>query len=119
MTSTIVSGFGAVNGMDSQVGQSLDGLSFRLCSTLFLHIYSHEYFIPLSKKDGGTHTLVFLLLELHVLYELYLAYCQILGKYPLISEYITCMYFCDGFTSLRMIFCSSIHLLNNFIKSLF
>jgi hypothetical protein len=55
-----------VYGMDPQVGQSLDGLSFNLCSTLCLHICSCEYFVTPSKKDHSTHTLIFLLLELYV-----------------------------------------------------
>ena len=34
LASAIVSGFGSVYGMDTQVRKSLDGLSFRFCSTL-------------------------------------------------------------------------------------
>ena len=60
-------------GMDPQVGQSLDGLFISLCSTLCL------YFVPPSKKDGSIHTLVFLLLELHVISELYLGYSKLLA----------------------------------------
>ena len=37
-------------GMDPQVGQSLDGLSFSLCSTLCFCISSHGYFSPCSKR---------------------------------------------------------------------
>ena len=48
-------------------------------STLCLHIFSHEYFVPLSKKDRSTHTLVFLPLELYVVCELYLGYSEFLG----------------------------------------
>ena len=47
LASTIVS----ICGMDPQVGQSLYGLFFSLCSTLCLHISSLEYFVPPSKKD--------------------------------------------------------------------
>jgi hypothetical protein len=65
--------------MNPQVGQSLDGLSFSVCSTLCLHICFHEYFVPPSKKDQSIHTLVFLLLELHVVCELYLGYSELLG----------------------------------------
>jgi hypothetical protein len=54
------------------MGQFLDGLSFGLCSPLCLDICSHEYFIPLSKKDLNYHALVFLLLKLHMVCELYL-----------------------------------------------
>ena len=35
--------------------------------------------LPFSKKDQSTYTLVFLLLELHVVYELYLGYSKLLG----------------------------------------
>ena len=43
LASTIVT----VYGMNPQVGQSLDGLSFSFCSTLYLHIYSCKYFVTL------------------------------------------------------------------------
>ena len=36
--------------MDTQVGQSLGGLSFNLCSTLCLCISSHGYFDPLLRR---------------------------------------------------------------------
>jgi len=36
--------------MDPQVGWSLDGLYFSLCSTLFLHISSCEYFVPILRS---------------------------------------------------------------------
>ena len=65
--------------MDPQMEQSLDGLSFSLCSILCLCISSHEYFVPPSKKDQSIHTLVFLLLELQVVCELYLGYSELLG----------------------------------------
>ena len=42
--STIVSGFGYPG------GQSLDGLSFSLCSTLCLCISPHGYFVPLPRR---------------------------------------------------------------------
>ena len=77
---TIVSGFGdCTYGMDPQVGQSLDDLSFSLCSTLCLCISSHGYVVPPSKRDESIHTLVFLLLELHLVCELYLKYYELLG----------------------------------------
>jgi hypothetical protein len=44
-------GFLTEYGMDPQVGWSLDGLSFILCSTLYLCISAHEYFVPLSKSS--------------------------------------------------------------------
>jgi hypothetical protein len=36
-------------------------------------------FVPPSKKVQSIHTLVFLLLELHVVCELYLGYSELLG----------------------------------------
>jgi hypothetical protein len=50
-----------------------------LSALFFLCIFSHEYFVPPYKKDKSTHTFVFLLLELHVVYELYLGYSKHLG----------------------------------------
>jgi membrane-bound acyltransferase YfiQ involved in biofilm formation len=42
------------------VRQSLDGHSFSLCFTLCLCNSFHEYFVPHSKKNRSSHTLVFL-----------------------------------------------------------
>ena len=70
LVSTIVSGFGDCIWDESPGGTVLVGVSFSLCSTLYLHICSCKYFISLSKKDWSIHTLVFLLLELHVDCEL-------------------------------------------------
>jgi hypothetical protein len=67
LASTIVSVFG-----DCLVGQSPDGLSFNLCFTFCLSNSFHEYCAPPSKEDRSIHTLVFLLLELHVVCEFYL-----------------------------------------------
>ena len=61
-----------VCGMDLEVEQSLDGLSFSLCSTHFLCISSHGYYVNPSKNDQSVHTLAFLLHELHLVYELHL-----------------------------------------------
>ena len=66
-------------GMDPQVGQSLDGFSFSLCSTFCLCISSHWYFVSPSKNDQSIHTLFFFLLELHVFCELYIGYFKLLG----------------------------------------
>jgi hypothetical protein len=41
-----------VYGVDSQVGQSLDGHSLSLCSELCLCNSFHRYFVPPSKKDS-------------------------------------------------------------------
>jgi hypothetical protein len=46
---------------------------------LGLHIYSCVYFVPLYKNDQRTYTLVFLLLELHVVCEVYLRYSKLRG----------------------------------------
>ena len=70
--------FVTVYGMDLQVRQSLDGLSFILSATLSLYISSHEYFAPPSKKDQSIHNLVYLL-QRHVVCELYLGYSELLG----------------------------------------
>ena len=54
-------------GMDPQVWQSLDGPSFRLSSKLCLCNSFHGCFVLNSKKGQNVHTLVFILLEFHVL----------------------------------------------------
>jgi hypothetical protein len=66
-------------GMHLQVWQFLAGLSFSPCSTLFLCISSHDYFVLPSKKDWSIHTLFFLLLELHVVCELYIGFSELLS----------------------------------------
>ena len=71
LASAIVSEFGGSLWLDPQVGQFLDGHSFRLSSELCLCNSFHGYFLPPSKKDQSIHTLVFLL-ELHVACELHL-----------------------------------------------
>ena len=45
-------GLVTIYGMDPQVGQSLDGPSFRLCSELCLCNSFHGSFVPPSKKDS-------------------------------------------------------------------
>jgi hypothetical protein len=77
LASTIVSGNCIWDG--SPVGQSLNGLSFSFCSKHCLSISSHGYFVLPSKKDQSIHPVVFLLLELHVVCELYLEYSELLG----------------------------------------
>ena len=77
LASTVVSGFGDCIWDGCQEGQSLNGLSFNLCSTLCNS--SYESFVPPSKKGQSIHTLVLLLLELHVVCELYLGYFELLG----------------------------------------
>jgi len=65
--------------MDFKVQQSLNQLSFCLCSTLCLGNSFWEYCVPHFKKDWNICTLAFLLLELHVVCELYLGYSELLG----------------------------------------
>jgi hypothetical protein len=67
------------------VRQSLDGLSFSLCSKLCLSISSHGYFVPPSKKEKSIHTLVFLLLELIIIFTLFFLFY---------SPVIICLLFC-------------------------
>jgi hypothetical protein len=73
------------------VGQSLDGHSFSLCSTLCFCNSLHEYFVPSSKKDLSIHTLVFLVLEFPVFCKLYLGYSKLLD-YLLVSAYHMCSF---------------------------
>jgi hypothetical protein len=68
--------------MDPQVGQSLDGHSFSICSELCLCNSFHGYFLPPSKKDRSIHTLIFLLLEFHVFCKLYLGYSELQMLFP-------------------------------------
>jgi hypothetical protein len=119
LASTIVSEFGDCIWDESPDG-TVSGWPF-LQSLLYtlLYICSPKYFVPLSKKDRSTHILVFLLLELHVVRELYLGYSKLWGLYLLISECIPSAFFCDWVTSLRKIFSSSIHLPKNFMNSSF
>ena len=70
LASTVVSGFGDCIWDGCQERQHLNGLSFNLCSTLCLCNTSYGYFVPPSKKGQSIHTLVLLLLELHVVCEL-------------------------------------------------
>ena len=56
LASAIVSEFCIYIWMNPQVGQSLEGLSFSLCSTLCVHISCLEYFVPPSKKNWTIHT---------------------------------------------------------------
>ena len=72
-------GLVTVYGMDPHMGQSLDGLSYSFCSTFCFHVSSLEYFVPPSKKHWSIHILVFLLIGLHMVYELYLGYFELLG----------------------------------------
>ena len=48
-------------------------------SSVYWLAVSHGCFDPLSNKDQSIHTFVLLLLELHVVCELYLGYSKLLG----------------------------------------
>ena len=119
LASAIVSGFGGCIWDESPVG-AVSGWPFLQSLLHTLSPYFLLYFVPPSKKHRSIHTVVFLLLRLHMVCELNLGYSKLLD-YPLISEYILCVFFWDWdwVTSLRMIFSSSIHLPANFMKSLF
>jgi hypothetical protein len=77
---TIVSGFDDCI-WDGSPGRAVSDWSFlqsllhNLCSV----IPSIGYFAPPSKKHRSIHPLVFLLLEFHVVYELYLGYSKFRG----------------------------------------
>jgi hypothetical protein len=108
-------------GMDPWVWQSLDGPCFRLSSKLCLCNSFHGCFFPILRR-GRVSTLwssLFLSFMCFANCNLYLGYPKFLGYYPLISEYISCEFFCDWVTSLRMIPSRSIHLARNFINSFF
>jgi hypothetical protein len=78
LASMIVSGFGNCIG-DGSPGGTVSGWPFLqfLIHTLTMYLLL-GYFDPPSKKDQSIHTLAFLLLELHVVYELYLGYSELL-----------------------------------------
>jgi hypothetical protein len=95
-------------GMDSQVGQTLDDLSFCLSSKLCFSNSFHEYIIPLLGRNevsmSWSSFLIFLCFAICIL--------GILGfwaNYPLISECISSDFFCDWVTLLRMISSRYIH----------
>jgi hypothetical protein len=65
--------------MDPWIRSSLDGPSFSLSSKLCLCNFFHGCFVSNFKKGQSVHTLVFVLLEFHVLCILYLGYSKFLG----------------------------------------
>jgi hypothetical protein len=116
LASTIVSGFGDCIWDGSPRGTVtewpfLQSLLYTLSAYLLLCVFCF-----LSKKDRSTLTLVFLLLELHVVYELVVL--QVILSCSIWSFWAN-IHFCDWVTSLRMIFSSSICLCKNFMNSLF
>ena len=54
-------------------------MAFPLVSVPNFVSVSPQMGIPISKKDRSIHTVVFLLLELHVVYEMCLGYSKLLG----------------------------------------
>ena len=73
LASTIVSSFGDCIRDGSPGGTVFSSVSDSHFVSLFA---THEYFVSPSKKDQSTHTLVFFLLELHVVFELYHGYSE-------------------------------------------
>jgi hypothetical protein len=59
--------------MNPQVGQSLDGLSFSLCSILYLHICTCEYFVLLLRWNPHKNSKSFFI-------ELEIAICKFIWK---------------------------------------
>ena len=79
LASTIVVGSGNCV-WDESPGGTVSGWPFlqSLLYTLSAYFLTWVFFSP-SKKDRSTHTLVLLLLELHVVCELYLGYFELWG----------------------------------------
>ena len=46
--------------MNPQVGQSLNGLSLSLCSTLYLHICFCEYFLPFLRRTETHYYFIYI-----------------------------------------------------------
>jgi hypothetical protein len=78
LESTIVSEFGDCI-WDESPGRIVSGWSFSLCSAFVSIFPPMSILFPFLRKTKSTHTLVFLLLELHVVCELYLGYLELLG----------------------------------------
>jgi hypothetical protein len=85
----------------------------------FVSVTPFMAIFPPSNKDRNVHTLVFLLLEFHVFCELYLGYSELWANIHLSVSTYHVVFICDWVTSLRTISSRSIHLLKNFINSLF
>jgi hypothetical protein len=68
-----------VNGMDLQVSQSLGGHFFSLYFILISVTPSMSVLFTSSKMYRSIHTMVFLILEFHMVCELYLGYSELLG----------------------------------------
>ena len=68
-----------VYGTNSRVGQSMNGHSSVSAPHFVSVTPSMGILFPPSREDQNIHTLVFLLLELHVVCELYLGYSELLG----------------------------------------
>ncbi|EDL08860.1 mCG147268 [Mus musculus] len=115
----MVSGSGNCIGMNSQMGQSLGGLPFSLCSILYLHIYSCECFVFLLRRMGAPTLWCSFFLSFMWSVKCILRIWSFWANIHLsVSGYHVCS-FCDWVTALRMIFSSSIHLPKNFMNSSF
>jgi hypothetical protein len=110
--------------MYPHIWQTLNGLSFHLSPKLCLCNSFHAFMgvlFPILRR-GKVFTLwssFFLSFICFVNCILYLGYSKFLGYYPLISEYISCEFFCDWVTSLRMMPSRPIYLPRNLINSFF
>jgi hypothetical protein len=80
-------------------------------------IYTMEYYSAIKNEERSIYTLVFLLIEFHVVCELYLA-SEVLGFWVYQWVHVMCVLF-DSVTSLRIIYSRSIHLPTNFMNSFF
>ena len=65
--------------MDIQVDQSLDGHFLHLYSAFYLCNSFHGCSVPPYKKDQSINTFVFLLVDFHVVCELYIGCSELLG----------------------------------------
>ena len=81
LASTIVSGFGNCmwNGSPGGTVFGWPFFFFPFVFHTFVCVVSHGYFLSPSKRDKSIHTLVLLLLETHVVCELYLGYSELPG----------------------------------------
>ena len=112
-------GFITVYGMNSQMGQSLDDLSFSLCSTPYLHICSYEYFVLLLRRnEAPTGWSSFFLSFMWSTICVLVIFSFWANIHLSVTIYHVHSFFNLG-TSLRMIVSRSIHLPKNFINSSF
>jgi hypothetical protein len=108
-----------VYGMNSHMEHSLDGISYSLCSTLYLHIFSCVYGVPLLKMTKAPTLWSFFFLCFIWSVNCILGIWNLWANIHLsVIAYNVCSLWLGYFTH-RMIFSSSIHLPKNFINSFF